>query len=405
MPKSLNSAIPDSSCDTRHATRVMLGSDTTIPLFHNSTIPQFQDSERIGERRRDEVRERVVCGELVRLLRSRHLPEVDRPVGILHYDEVISQVEVQVFRDLESRAEADDVAVAGWQHRRAVVAGVAVVHVAGAHGHPVQEVVFAAEAEAPGVAPLEVFAVPVLGNTEADRLDAAPLGPGDRRAEAELLCGIPVAAEGDGLRERELRAGVQVLVLRDASERRVDTAAKIEVALDVVADARTVHDADREVGRDLHGSREVVAEVPVVALQVALEVVGVGELRKGHSHCVVVEVLAVVRLLEVLELDVAHAEARRDAPPVKRLPGEVGVEGVLLHRRLERVAGEVPVAAVLRPEPEFRVVAPAEGEVERKRHGGVERRRHEPAGVHLRLRVPVDVDVAERVYERRADYN
>lgn len=351
------------------------------------------------------MRKRIARGELVRLLRAGHLLEVDRPVGIFHYDEIISQVETQVLRDLESSAEADDVAVAGGQHRRAVVAGVAVVHVAGAHGHPVQKVVFAAEAETPGVAPLQALAVAVLGNAEADRLDAAPLGPRHGRAETELRRRLPVAAEGDGLRKRELRAGVQVLVLRDASERRVDAAAKIEVALDVVADARTVYDADREVRRDLHGRREVVAEVPVVALQVALEVVGVGELRKGHPHCVVVEVLAVVRLLEVLELNVAHAKARRDAPPVERLPRQVGVEGVLLHGGLERIAGEIPVAPVLRAEPEFRIVAPAKREVERKRYGGVERRRDEPARIHLRLRPAVHMHIAERIDRRCADYN
>ena len=140
-------------------------------------------SERVAEGRRDEVRVAVVAAHVALRLVPVVVGRLDVVVLVVHADEVVAEVEAEVLHQLDARAEADDVAVAGGEHRRLarLARGVLVVRVADAAADPVREVVLHADAHADRVAPVQRQVVAVaVADAESDRLDARPARVGDR---------------------------------------------------------------------------------------------------------------------------------------------------------------------------------------------------------------------------------
>ena len=111
---------------------------------------------------------------------------LDVVVRVVHPDEGVAEIEVEVFAEFETETGADYVPVAARKHRRRVRlrSRVFVERVPAPQREPVQKVVLHADADAPRVAPPQRQPVAVFGNPEIDRVDARPFGPRHGGADA-----------------------------------------------------------------------------------------------------------------------------------------------------------------------------------------------------------------------------
>ena len=121
----------------------------------------------------------------------------------LHYDEIVTNVDAQIFKKPVSGTKADDVTISGRKHCRTVGVSrwIPVVGIADSAAERISKIIFETESDAPGIMPIElrsltfVLSEHILRQIKVDMVDCAPFRPCQRCATAELFGEIVVGSE------------------------------------------------------------------------------------------------------------------------------------------------------------------------------------------------------------------